>query len=299
MASRKEVFLDKLMKRLYPSPAKAEIPQATGSGGVSVAEKTAVKVKNITHTVTGDGGKNRLPQKRLYTVLMPPDGFKTGAEESTALSEPGDINSEGDPDVGTQGEDSPELSSGGQWRRRRKRKAGGAPGGGAEERGKGKATGSIAGAAPVEFTYQPGGGQEEEEEEEEVEEEEHAEECTEKRRAEVLDFLQTTQELYLSDTGSSVAGKPQSPDRSVPALLASLSAGTAPPADVTRIHHLKSLVLLQDTDRLTNALEDFQRSSTLPSEETSVICSLFHYWLTDILPMWRNRRSSDQTTQQL
>ncbi|KAJ8396891.1 hypothetical protein AAFF_G00012140 [Aldrovandia affinis] len=140
-------------------------------------------------------------------------------------------------------------------------------------------------AAAVEFTYQPGG--EEEEEEEEMEEEMEDEECREKRLAELLDFLQATREICLSDR-SSAAGEPQGPDPSIQGLLMSLSAGTAPPADLARLHRLRSLVLLRDAGRLTDALEDFQRRCAMPPGEISAICSLFRYWLTDILPMQTN-----------
>ncbi|KAJ8341898.1 hypothetical protein SKAU_G00341890 [Synaphobranchus kaupii] len=278
MANRKEVFQDKLLRRLYPVPPKG--------------------------TIAGDDGRNRLPQRRVYTVPPPPEGYRAGDEESAKLTEPGNINTEGDPAAETRDERSPEPSNCRHQRRRRKRKRIGVTGeGGQEERDAGGAgeenVGTAAGdakisrnkrrkekkrrrkqrllslgllpnASAVEFTYQPDLDEEEEEE------------CWEKRLAELLDFLQATQEICLSDRCAPETARV--PDAAMQSLTAGLAADTTPPADLRRLHRLKALVLLRDAGGLAGALEEFRRAAAMPPAETSAICSLFRYWLTDILP---------------
>ncbi|KAJ8288661.1 hypothetical protein COCON_G00013200 [Conger conger] len=299
MANRKEVFQEKLMRRLYPVPPNTEKPQAalTNSGSASV--KTHVKVKAIRGTVTaGDEGRNKLPQRRVYTVLPPPDGYRSGDGESPAFPEPGNINTEGD-QADARDDGSPEPAGGGRHRRRKRhreagggaeveRDTGGAGEAGAEKMSKNRrrkekkrrrkerllSLGLVPGAAAVEFTYQPGLAEEEEEEEEE---------CREEKMAELLDFLQATWEICLSDSG--VSGTTQVPEAVMQGLTAGLLHGSPSPADLLWLHRLKALVLRRDAGGLAGALEEFRRQSTMPHEETSAICSLFCYWLTDILPM--------------
>ncbi|KAI1895879.1 hypothetical protein AGOR_G00111300 [Albula goreensis] len=275
MANRKQVFQEKLMKRLYQSPAETAKPQTSVPSPGPLPQQPGAKVKTSSDVVTGDKGKP--PHRRLYTVLPPPDGYR--AEEPATLSEPGDINTEGGPADDIQGKD----GDGGQRRRRRRKRrlhraAGGE--GKEEEGGMGRATEGVPDAAgPALPQWSSRTSQEEEEEE-----------SRQKSLAELLDFLQTTQQIYLSDR------KRPAPDPAMQGLLARLEAGTAPPAVLAQLQGLKAVVLLQDGDRLTSALEEFQRGSSMPSVETSSICSLFNYWLTDILPMRTNKTPGGQTT---
>nr|XP_047910982.1 glutamate-rich protein 1 isoform X3 [Anser cygnoides] len=72
-------------------------------------------------------------------------------------------------------------------------------------------------------------------------------------------------------------------------LLQHLESRNISSSDVTRLHQLKSLVLLQDIDRLKDALKQFQEHSMMPPDHTKTVITLFHYWITDILPV-RNRK---------
>uniref|UniRef100_A0A4W5PXJ8 Glutamate rich 1 n=1 Tax=Hucho hucho TaxID=62062 RepID=A0A4W5PXJ8_9TELE len=268
--------------------------------------------------VSGDGGiipSSAQPGRRMYTVLAPPAEYKTGAEGSVTLSQPAGINTVEDPaDENTHesNEDGEGESQRLRRRRRRKRK-GTAPGGGTvagqatdsnpgdptmaptptevegEQLSKNKrrklkkkrhkekllSLGLMPRAAALEFTYQREGNGEEEDEE-----------MRPRRAAEVMDFLRTTQEIYVSDR-SSPAGRLHVSAVVVEGLLISLSNGTLPPAVLAQLHSLKSLVQQQNTERLAKALQELQNSSTMSPSEATEVVSLFQYWITDILPLQR------------
>ncbi|XP_064188913.1 glutamate-rich protein 1 isoform X1 [Anguilla rostrata] len=318
MANRKEVFQEKLMRRLYPVPPKTEKPQAPLTSPGSVCEKACAKVKTIRGTVAaGEEGKSKPPLTRVYTVLPPPEGYGAGDGESAALPEPGSVDTEDGPAAEARDERSPEPSERGHQRRRRKRRRHGAAGGG----------GGGGGGGGAEEASEPGGAREEEAgtaggdaktsrnrrrkekkrrrkerltslglapgaaaaveftyqpgpvgEEEEEEQQERGEE----KMAELLDFLRATREICLSDRGASAAA--QVPDAVMEGLTAGLAAGTAPPADRAGLRRLLALALRRDAGGLAGALEEFGRGSDMPPAETSAVRSLFRYWLTDVLP---------------
>ncbi|NWH91740.1 ERIC1 protein, partial [Aegithalos caudatus] len=104
----------------------------------------------------------------------------------------------------------------------------------------------------------------------------------------ILDFLQATQQIYFADK------KSECRDASVNSataqeLLQCLEFRTISSSDVTHLHRLKSLVLLQDIERLKDALKQFQEQSLMSADHAKVATSLFHYWITDILPV-KNRK---------
>nr|XP_015213591.1 PREDICTED: glutamate-rich protein 1 [Lepisosteus oculatus] len=307
---RKEVFQEKVLQRLYQCSPKTKNVQNAGLGSPPgpVDEKSLVKLKANSNIIKGAEEKKPLLQRRLYTVCPPPDEFKTGGERSVAPCEPEDINSERN-----SAEDAPQTSTGRRPRRRKRKTGNPSSGVAGEERAEHAATptpepenppesphqeerdaslsrnrkrklkkrrrkeelrslGLIPRTAAVEFTYRPeeGGilGQEEEEE------------LSGRQAADVLDFLQATQEIYFTDrtAAASRTAVPQS-------FLKSLATGAVPAAQVALLYQLKSLVLLQDIERLKRALEEFQHNSVMPPGETSALCSLFKYWITDILPV--------------
>ncbi|XP_023850521.1 glutamate-rich protein 1 isoform X1 [Salvelinus sp. IW2-2015] len=328
MAHRKEVFQSKVLQRLYPLPPKPE-KEPSSSPPEFVLEKSSVKQKVGLEvgTITGDEGiipSSTQPGRRMYTVVAPPAEYKTGAEGSVTLSQPACINTVEDPADENTHESEGEGERQRLRRKRRKRKGTTAPGGGTVA---GQATDSNPGdptmaptptekegerlsknkrrklkkkrhkekllslglmprAAALEFTYQrEGNGQEDEDEE-----------MKQRRAAEVMDFLRTTQEIYVSDR-SLPAGRLHVSSVVVEGLLTSLSNGTFPPPVLAQLHSLKSLVQQQDTERLAKALQELQNSSTMSPSEATAVVSLFQYWITDILPLQRQKdRPTNNTT---
>ncbi|XP_064268144.1 glutamate-rich protein 1 isoform X3 [Passer domesticus] len=113
-----------------------------------------------------------------------------------------------------------------------------------------RAAGLVTKTTSVDFTYQP--------DKSNKEEAAGLKDIGEKADS-ILDFLQATQQIYFTD-------------------------------NVTHLHRLKSLVLLQDIERLKDALKQFQEQSMMSPDHAKVATSLFHYWITDILPV-KNRKS--------
>lgn len=327
MAHRKEVFQSKVLQRLYPLPPKPE-KEPSSSPPEFVLEKSSVKQKASLEdgTITGDIiPSSTQPGRRMYTVVAPPAEYKTGAEGSVTLSQPACINTVEDPaDENTHESEGEGERQRLRRRRRRKRKGTTAPGGGTvagqatdsnpgdptmaptptEEEGerlsKNKrrklkkkrhkekllSLGLMPRAAALEFTYQREGNGHEEEDEE----------MRQRKAAEVMDFLRTTQEIYVSDR-SLPAGRLHVSSVVVEDLLTSLSNGTFPPPVLAQLHSLKSLVQQQDTERLAKALQELQNSSTMSPSEATAVVSLFQYWITDILPLQRQEdRPTNNTT---
>ncbi|NXT80749.1 ERIC1 protein, partial [Zapornia atra] len=142
-----------------------------------------------------------------------------------------------------------------------------------------KAAGLVTKTTGVDFTYQP----------DKNNREEAAGLKDEDEKADsILDFLQATQQIYFADNKSECT---DSAVNSVAAqeLLQCLESRTISSSDVTLLYQLKSLILLQDIERLKDALKQFQEQSMMPPDHTKIVTSLFHYWITDILPV-KNRK---------
>ncbi|XP_038950526.1 glutamate-rich protein 1 isoform X3 [Rattus norvegicus] len=71
-------------------------------------------------------------------------------------------------------------------------------------------------------------------------------------------------------------------------LLRLLESGRLPPADVLILDHMKTLLLLQDTERLTSALKMFPEHCMMPPDHARIISAFFNYWITQILPEKRS-----------
>ncbi|XP_067311591.1 uncharacterized protein erich1 isoform X2 [Pseudorasbora parva] len=245
--------------------------------------------------------------KKLYTVLPPPEGYLiTIADDSVTMSNPDSIDSENSP------ADTEDHELHKKRKRRRKKKV--SPittakistppaEGTAQEKtdavhpsSDGNAGSSLSierlsknrkrkmkkkrhkeklitlGLVPhvraVEFTYaQSGHGNSEE----------------------VLDFLRTTQEIYLSDRKSSESG-PSLSLTAAEALFSRLSGRTLPPAEISRLSGLRAL-LVNNEEQLQSHLQEFRATSILPADEVSVVCALIEYWLTEILPIQREHKT--------
>ncbi|XP_026209539.1 glutamate-rich protein 1 [Anabas testudineus] len=322
MAHRKEVFQSKVLQKLYPAVPKLEKDLSPPLIVDVLAKKKYVKRKPCEeHTRGGDAGRTHGAAntgRRMYTVLPPPADYVTHSEESFALPHLENTNSAKDPSEGSVDESNDELNHDKEdevqkrKKRRRKRKSthfqdsvqdGAVPmtesstgqshtavneGGEHISRNKKRklkkkrhkekllSMGLMPRASALEFTYKKDG---------EVEE---GEEDNEKRAAEVSDFLRTTLEIYMSDSSVQVDKRPLISE-TVDSLLSSISSGCKPTSVVQQLCSLKVFVQHKETDQLEKALKELCDNSFMSADETTAVDSLFQYWITDILPMQKDK----------
>ncbi|XP_054215800.1 glutamate-rich protein 1 isoform X16 [Homo sapiens] len=79
----------------------------------------------------------------------------------------------------------------------------------------------------------------------------------------ILNFLKSTQEMYFYDGVSRDAASAALAD-AAEELLDRLASHSMLPSDVSILYHMKTLLLLQDTERLKHALEMFPEHCTMP-----------------------------------
>ncbi|NXO75877.1 ERIC1 protein, partial [Sitta europaea] len=164
--------------------------------------------------------------------------------------------------------DSPKISKNKKRKMKKKR-----------QKEKKRAAGLLTKTTSVDFTYQP--------DKNSKEEAAGLKDIGEKADS-ILDFLQATQQIYFADKKSECRDVAVN-SATVQELLQCLEFHTISSSDVTHLHRLKSLVLLQDIERLKDALKQFQEQSMMSPDHAKVATSLFHYWITDILPV-KNRK---------
>ncbi|NWQ89236.1 ERIC1 protein, partial [Burhinus bistriatus] len=164
--------------------------------------------------------------------------------------------------------DSPKISKNKKRKMKKKR-----------QKEKMRAAGLVTKTAGVDFTYQP--------DKNNREEPVGLKDIDEKADS-ILDFLQATQQIYFADNKSECMDSAVN-SATAQEFLQYLESRTISSSDVTLLHQLKSLVLLQDIERLKDALEQFQEQSMMSADHTKIVTSLFHYWITDILPV-KNRK---------
>ncbi|NXC29507.1 ERIC1 protein, partial [Campylorhamphus procurvoides] len=138
--------------------------------------------------------------------------------------------------------DSPKISKNKKRKMKKKR-----------QKEKKRAAGLVTKTTSVDFTYQP--------DKNNREEAAGLKDIDEKADS-ILDFLQATQQIYFADK------KKECTDAAVNSataqeLLQYLESRTISSSDVTHLHRLKSLVLLQDIERLKDALKQFQEQSMM------------------------------------
>ncbi|KAK3563447.1 hypothetical protein QTP86_028892 [Hemibagrus guttatus] len=309
MSLRKDVFQAKVLQRLYPARLKVEKAPETPVHHTQAAKSfKGVQVKPSKGP--GHAGVSALSDRKVYTVLPPPKDYIPASGDG--LGSPSDaqaVNNADEMPVDLSGsEDGKDDHASKKRKRRRKRKAATLSeenpataaadhdkAKDAEERNPGNARGSeclgknkrrkmkkkrhkekllALGLMPrftaVEFTYKESEEKDEEDEEKELEE--------------VLDFLQSTRDLYFSDR-SCGPGDPSVSLSTTDSLFTRLSDGTSPPAVLSVLRRLRALLRQREVEELHTALQEFTHSSTLPKDETEVICTLFHYWITEVLPM--------------
>lgn len=319
MAFRKEVFQAKVLQRLYPAAApKAEVQDSPG-GNLDSAPRTAKLKQN---KAAGGVGASSLPAKKIYTVLPPPEDYRpTSRDEELKTVSSSDRTAVDPSDSGNS--DSAEDQDHVQRRRkrRRKRKADSAgtgrtgstplrnPAQEQAEKAEGRngqaleipegqeilsksrkrklkkkrqkeklrSLGVVTKSRPLEFTYRRDGGNEEEAEEENEEE-------NNQKVKEAVHFLRTVWDIYLSDR-SSTADSPCLSLSTAESLFTFLSEGTAPPAAMSGLCRLRTLLGQKDVEQLNTALQEFSHTSTLSIDETVLVHTLFSYWMREVLPM--------------
>lgn len=326
MARRKDVFQSKVLQRLYPAAPKLEKEPSPPRITEGLAKKVSVKRKiSSAGTITGNEGTTQSavnPGRRVYTVLPPPADYKhTHTEESIDPPTLESVNSDKDPAEQSAPESSEEIEQDQEEehkrrRRRKKRKPtlhpecdkGGAAqvtesstelsetpaNEGGERISKNKkrklkkkrhkekllSMGLMPRATALEFTYKKDG-------------EEGGD--SERRAAEVSDFLRTTMKLYMSDSSFHV-DNPRLLSGTIDDLVSSIASGSKPISLLKQLYSLKALVQRKEMDKLQKALQELNSMSLLSADETTAVVSLFQYWITDILPMHDDKEAELSTT---
>ncbi|NXI06716.1 ERIC1 protein, partial [Irena cyanogastra] len=321
------VFLAKLLKRLYGETSSSSLVQTSSREEEVALENLGSKSKeknldNVqissadasTSTNTPcesfqDNDDTGMSPRRVYTVDLPPEGYVavTPCALSNAVSENSgssadsteeeyqgqtkrkrirrkkqksslQISSGEQTDLGIQETvqdnlqlqqtDCPKISKNKKRKMKKKR-----------QKEKKRAAGLVTKTNSVDFTYQP--------DKNNKEEAAGLKDIGEKADS-ILDFLQATQQIYFTDKKSECRDAVVN-SATAQELLKCLEFRTISSSDVTHLHRLKSLVLLQDVERLKEALKQFQEQSMMSPDHAKVATSLFHYWITDILPV-KNRK---------
>ncbi|XP_006141690.1 glutamate-rich protein 1 isoform X2 [Tupaia chinensis] len=102
---------------------------------------------------------------------------------------------------------------------------------------------------------------------------------TKEKAESILKFLKSTQEIYFYDDSD-----PAVCVETTEELFNHLESHRMPPSDVFILDHMKTLLLLQDIERLKSALEMFPEHCMMPPDHARVISAFFNYWITHILP---------------
>uniref|UniRef100_A0A452R459 Glutamate rich 1 n=1 Tax=Ursus americanus TaxID=9643 RepID=A0A452R459_URSAM len=99
----------------------------------------------------------------------------------------------------------------------------------------------------------------------------------------ILNFLKSTQEIYFYDGASKDADSAVSMEASQE-LFQHLEDHSMSPSDVLLVDHMKTLLLMRDTESLLHALERFPACCTMPPDHSRVLSAFFNYWIRHILP---------------
>ncbi|XP_038252615.1 glutamate-rich protein 1 isoform X3 [Dermochelys coriacea] len=316
---RSQVFIGKVLKRLFAAtPSTSHVPVPSGEEMVlknptsKPQQKDSENAQASSKCASSPGRENEILLPRLYTVSLPLDGYdpgnpRTESPTNAEHSESNDDaavedscgqpkrkrirrtkqkNSVGNPDNlhGEQTEsgkhetlfqdnlqlpqtDGRKISKNKKRKMKKKR-----------QKEKMRAAGLLTKTTGMDFTYQP---------EKDNSEGADFKDIYEKADG-ILDFLQATQEIYFADNKSKCTDSAMS-SATVQEILHHLESHSLASSDVTLLHKMKSLVLLQDIERLKVILEQFQEHSMMLPDHAKIISSLFHYWITDILP-GKNRK---------
>ncbi|XP_062427111.1 glutamate-rich protein 1 isoform X2 [Rhea pennata] len=251
-------------RRMYTVnlPPEGYVAVAPDTDSVSVSENSGSSADSTEEEYQGQTKRKRNRRKKQKNNLQNHNKLHGGKRESgiqeTLLQD----------NLPLQLIDSPKISKNKKRKMKKKR-----------QKEKMRAAGLLTKTTGVDFTYQP--------DKNNSEEGADFKDIDEKADS-ILDFLQATQQIYFADNKSECTD-PAINSATVQELLQNIESRNVASSDVTLLHQLKSLVLLQDIERLKNALQQFQEHSLMPPDHIKIISSLFHYWITDILPV-RNRK---------
>ncbi|NXN35700.1 ERIC1 protein, partial [Rhinoptilus africanus] len=322
------VFIRKVLKRLYAETPSSSLAHTSSREEEAVLRNLGSKSeeKNLDNVQTSSadastsadtpckslqGSDNTIRSpRRMYTVNLPPEGYVAVTPDTVHISVSEDSDGSADSteeeyqgqtkrkrvrrkkkkssfqnsnnlhgeqtesgmqetlvqdNLQLQQRDSPKISKNKKRKMKKKR-----------QKEKMRAAGLVTKTTGVDFTYQP--------DKNKREEAAGLKDIDEKADS-ILDFLQATQQIYFADKRVDSAVNSATAQE----LLQYLESRTISSSDVILLHQLKYLVLLQDIERLQDALEKFQEQSMMPPDHTKIVTSLFHYWITDILPV-KNRK---------
>ncbi|XP_073531462.1 glutamate-rich protein 1 isoform X2 [Phyllobates terribilis] len=289
------IFLSKVLTRLYPNTAD---PQTLSSKNETLKVESEEKPEKPIQSSIPEPAENEesnISPVKVYTANLPPDGYIPPPKTDLKPSTTEDSNLEEDQSVeickrrrrkkkkvnlknestsdGQQNiQKTPQALEGGKINKNKKRKL---------QRKRQKERLKAEGKWTKGRTCQSNMCQEDctmKQSDEQTEEEER------KLREDLLDFLQATQELYFSDRNSRCADSGLMVEQ-ILEILDQIKNGALPFSEVQLLHHLKSLLLLQDIERLNESLGNFKEQSFMPPDYIKALCSLFDYWITNILPI--------------
>nr|XP_025957643.1 glutamate-rich protein 1 isoform X1 [Dromaius novaehollandiae]XP_025957644.1 glutamate-rich protein 1 isoform X1 [Dromaius novaehollandiae]XP_025957645.1 glutamate-rich protein 1 isoform X1 [Dromaius novaehollandiae] len=247
-------------RRMYTVnlPPEGYVAVAPDTDNVSISENSESSADSTEEEYQGQTKRKRIRRKKQKNNLQNPSNLHGEQTESgiqeTLLQD----------NLQLQQIDSPKISKN-KKRKMKKRR----------QKEKMRAAGLLTKTTGVDFTYQPDKNNSEEGADfKDIDE----------KADNILDFLQATQQIYFADNKSECTD-PAVNSATVQELLQYLESRNMASSDVTLLHELKSLVLLQDIERLKNALQQFQEHSLMPPDHIKIVSSLFLYWITDILPV--------------
>ncbi|XP_062970150.1 glutamate-rich protein 1 [Cynocephalus volans] len=341
-ASRRHVFVEKVLKRLFPSVPNGQekkalqIPPASEKSPKKV---NSAKVKQKCVPPLPDGDTKIQSERRLYTVSLPPEGYIPFLPDPDSCMNSENASS-GDDAEGQDPHDQPKRK---RIRKHKSKKNFKSPNNIHVEQAKlekqqsllqeklqpqctdgptisknkkrklkkkqqirrKKAAGLVSKASGISFMYQPEESNSEQgnirgsdweevtdtnkedvtdaSEEDVTDAHEEDVRITSEKADSFLNFLKSTQEIYLyegnsKDTDSAICLE------ATGELFHRLESHSLPPSDVFILDHMKMLLLFQDIERLKDALAMFPEHCTMPPDQARVISTFFNYWITHILP---------------
>ncbi|XP_067400949.1 glutamate-rich protein 1 isoform X2 [Emydura macquarii macquarii] len=322
------MFIEKVLKRLFAAtPSTSHVPVPSGEEMVlkNPASKPEQKDSETAQASSAcasspDGENEILLPRRLYTVSLPPDGYvpsnprtnsATNAENSESSDDATEEDSQRQPkkkhvrrkkrkntienpdnlhgeqtasgkheflfqnNLQLQQTDITKINKNKKRKMKKKR-----------QKEKMRAAGLLTKTTVVDFTYQPEKGSEEGADFEDIYEKADG----------ILDFLQATQEIYFADNKSKCTDSVVK-SATIQEILQHLESHSMASSDVALLHQMKSLVLLQDIERLQGALEQFQEHSMmLPGQKTPDLIYIRLLIKADSLPCSYNRSLLPQQT---
>ncbi|MEE6476662.1 hypothetical protein FKM82_011171 [Ascaphus truei] len=301
-SARREAVISKVLKKLYseevPCTSHLQVPSLQSESIpktiTAAIRQNEVEVVQFRAECSTDGEKGIPNNMTIYTASLPPEDYVPSSQNdckslSTEDSESND-NTEGDLLLGTRKrrrkkkkanvtqaalENRPniqqnhfhsQISDAGTINKNKKRKLQRK-----RQKERMKAAGLLTKARAVDFLYQPEGDLERDTVK--YPNEKTTEDDQRKMSVNLLDFLQATQEIYYTDRKATSAASSLSLG-TILEILSQIKTGEIPSSDITVLHHLKSLLLLQDIERLKDALDDFKEHSSLPIDSRSSVCMM-------------------------